>query len=228
MKKVSEQPSTLKVLAITAVGAFAFLFAPVISLSPALAQQITNTTAVGGIPEITELPPQLLMTAIVVDNQPFYQSTSSNVTSMRIVDVSPSGVTQEVSFVEKAFMRNIGNVTNAVTFVDNITRDGRITIVHGAGKGIITTENGDTISWNSYGLGLPAGYGNRNNNDTSATIASGGLNTDRITTYRGIAFFSTDSERLSFMNNVVGLYISQVNDENGSSWRQIWEWKNNY
>jgi hypothetical protein len=76
----------------------------------------------------------------------------------------------------------------------------------------ITTENGDMISWNAYDLGLTV---NGNVDDTAA-----GLNTERNTTFRGIIFLSTNSENLSFMNNVVGLYI---NDENG---RQIWEWRN--
>jgi hypothetical protein len=80
-------------------------------------------------------------------------------------------------------------------------------------KEIITTENGDIISWNAFDIGLTVN-GNGNGDDT------GGLDTERNTTFRGIIFLSTNSENLSFMNNVVGLYI---NDENG---RQIWEWRN--
>ena len=218
--KVSHQLSTVRVLAFAAAGGvFAFLFAPVISISPAIAQQITNTTTAGGIPETADLPQQLL---VAVDNEPFYQSISGNLASMRIVDVSSSLVTREGSFVETAFMRNIGNVTNTGTYIENVNHN--IGIAHSVGKGIITTENGggDVISWNAYDLGLLSGYGsgNRNGNDTAAGL-------DSITTYRGIVFFNTDSERLSFMNNIVGLYITQVNNENGSSLRQIWEWKNN-
>lgn len=230
MKEVAEQLSTLRVLAFVVVGVLTFLSVPDVSLSAALAQQQTTDNTAGDIPKPAELPQQLLMMAIVND-EPLYRSISSDRTSLRVVDVvSPSVVIEEVSYIEKAFMKNIGNVTNTVTFVDNISRDGTI-IVHGVGKGIITTENGDTVSWNAYGLGLPAGYGDGNNNDTATntTAADNGLNnTEKITIYRGIIFFSTDSERLSFMNNLVGLYISQVNDENGTSLRQIWEWRNNY
>lgn len=231
MKEVAKQLSTLRVLAFAVLlGVFTFLSVLEVSLSPTLAQQqTTNNTAAGEIPETAELPQQLLMT-VIVDDEPLYQSISSNRTSMRVVDVCPSVVIQEVSYIEKAFMKNIGNVTNTATFVDNISRDGTI-IVHGVGKGIITTENGDTVSWNAYGLALPAGYGYGINNDTgtNTTAADNGLNnTEKITIYRGIIFFSTDSERLSFMNNLVGLYISQVNEENGTSLRQIWEWRNNY
>jgi hypothetical protein len=186
------------------LGVLAFLFAPIVSLSPVLAQQITDTTTtIPEIPETIELP-QLL----AIDNEPFYQAIGGNTTIVETVEVSPSVVVQKGSFVEKALMRNIGDVTNTGTYVENIYHNGTQL---GAGKGIITTRNGDFISWNAYDLGLTV---NGNGNDT------GGLNTETTTTYRGIIFLHTTSENLSFMNNVIGLYIY---DENG---RQIWEWRN--
>lgn len=232
MKKVSEQSSTLRVLAFAAaISASAFLFAPVVSTPPALGQeQTTNTTTARGIPETVELHEQQQLSRVIIDNEPLYQSISGNLTSTRIVDVvSTSVVIEEESFVERAIMKDIGNVTNTGTYVENI--DYTRGIVNGAGKGIITTEDGvggrDMISWNAYDIGLLSGYGrdNRNSDDTTGSSA---LNTEKIRTYRGIIFFNTDSDRLSFMNNVVGLYITQVNNENGSSLRQIWEWRNNY
>lgn len=162
---------------------------------------------------------------MTIDNEPLYQSTSGNLTSMRIVSVSPSVVIQEQSFVERAFMKDIGNVTTILTFVDNINHDEGI--VQGAGRGIISADNGDLIRLTLYSLGLLTGFDNGNNNDTSTTTENDTLNTERITRYRGIVFFDTDSERLSFLNNVVGLYVTQVNEENGTSLRQIWEWRNN-
>ena len=207
--KVYEQLRVLGVL-VFAVGALAFLFAPVTSLSPVIAQQTTadttTTTTTATIPEIPETieSPQSLM----IDNEPFYQAISGNITNVEILEASPSVVVQKESFVEKALIRNIGNVTNTGTFVETIHHNGTHQAI---GKGIITTENGDRISWNAYDIGLTV---NDNGNDTA------GLNTERKPTFRGIIFLSTNSENLSFMNNVVGLYI---NDENG---RQIWEWRN--
>ncbi|HYZ60124.1 MAG TPA: hypothetical protein VE544_10755 [Nitrososphaeraceae archaeon] len=148
---------------------------------------------------------------MMIDNEPFYQVIDSNITNVETVEVSPSVVVQKNSFVEEALMRNIGNVTNTGTFVANIYDNGT---QHGVGKGVITTENGDRISWNAYDIGLTVN-GNGGDDDTAS-----GLNTERMPTFRGIIFLSTNSENLSFMNNVVGLYI---NDENG---RQIWEWRN--
>jgi hypothetical protein len=136
---------------------------------------------------------------------------------MEIVETSPSVVTQKVSFSEIGFMRNIGNVSNSETFVENAYDNGTL---FGVGKGVITTENGVRISWNAYDIGLTAVSGNGNSNNNETASGGGGLNAEGMPTFRGIIFFSTNSENLSFMNNVVSLYI---NDENG---RQIWEWRN--
>jgi hypothetical protein len=198
------------VLAFAAIGALAFLFASIVSLSPVIAQQQTTDTTTTTIPETPESieSPQSLM----IDSEPFFQLIDSNITNVETVEVSPSVVVQKVSFEDIALMRDIGNVTNTGTFVENIYDNGTL---YGVGKGVITTENGDIISWNAYDIGLTVN-GNGDEDDT----ASGGLNTERTTTFRGIIFLHTTSESLSFMNNVVGLYI---NDENG---RQIWEWRN--
>lgn len=192
-----------------AIGALAFLFAPIASLSPVIAQQQTTDTTTTTIPEIPQtLESSQLLT--MIDNEPFYRAIDSNLTNVEIVDANPSVVVHKVSFSEIALMRNIGNVSNIGTFVETVFPDRTL---DGVGKGVITTENGDRISWNAYDIGLTAN-GN-GNNDT----ASGSLNTERMPTFRGIIFLSTNSENLSFINNVVGLYI---NDENG---RQIWEWR---
>ena len=204
-----EQPSTLGVLTFTAaIGVLAFLFAPIASLSPVIAQQQTTDTTTTTIPEIPQtLESSQLLT--MIDNEPFYWAIDNNLTNIEIVDASPSVVVQKISFSEIALMRNIGNVSNIGTFVENVYDNGTL---YGVGKGVITTENGDRISWNAYDIGLTV-----NGNGGDDDFTSGGLN--RMPTFRGIIFLSTNSENLSFMNNVVGLYI---NDENG---RQIWEWR---
>jgi hypothetical protein len=194
---------------VAAIGALAFLFAPIASLSPVIAQTTeTTTTTIPEIPQTSESSQLLTM----IDNEPFYRAIDSNLTNVEIIEVSPSVVVHKVSFSETALMRNIGNVSNIGTFVETVFPDGTL---DGVGKGVITTENGDRIIWNAYDIGLTVN-GNGDNNDT----ASGGLSTESMPTFRGIIFLSTNSEDLSFMNNVVGLYI---NDENG---RQIWEWRN--
>jgi hypothetical protein len=130
---------------------------------------------------------------ITLDREPLYQETSGNVTSTRKISANQT----EISFTERGVLKSIGNVTNTGTFIDNSSDDGRV--LRGVGKGTITTENGDTISWTAYDIGNKTG---------------------NMTTYRGTIFFDTNSEKLANMDNVIGLYIQT--ESNG---RQIWEWK---
>jgi hypothetical protein len=130
------------------------------------------------------------------DRDPLYQSTSRNVTSVREVSANQT----EISFVEKGIMKNIGNVTNTGIFIDNSSDNGRV--LQGVGNGSITTENGDIVSWNAYDIGNETG---------------------NVTTFKGAIFFDTNSEKLTSMDNVMGLYIQNIS--NGNSLRQIWEWK---
>jgi hypothetical protein len=196
-----------------AIGALAFLFAPIASLSPVIAQTTTETTTTT-IPEIPQTLESSQLLTMMIDSEPFYEAIDNNLTNIEIVDASPSVVVQKVSFSEIALMRNIGNVTNIGTFVENVYHNGT---VYGVGKGVITTENGDRISWNAYDIGLTVN-GNGGDDDTAS-----GLSAEGMLRFRGIIFFQTTSENLGFMNNVVGLYINDINDENG---RQIWEWRN--
>ena len=145
MKKVSEQLFAQRVLAFAAViGAISFVSAPALSLSSIIAQQqtgTTNTTATERILETLDLHErqQQPSTILTVDNEPLYKSISGNLTSSRIVDVvSPSLVIEEESFVERAIMKDVGNVTNNGTYTENIKQNRGI--ANGVGKGVITTD----------------------------------------------------------------------------------------
>lgn len=133
---------------------------------------------------------------ITLGREPLYQSTSGNVTNTRQISANQT----EISFTEKGVMKNIGNVTNTGTYIDNSSDNGRV--LHGAGKGTITTQNGDTINWKAYDLGNKTG---------------------NMQTYKGFVFFDTNSEKLASMDNLIGLYIQSQSNTN--SLRQIWEWK---
>jgi hypothetical protein len=99
-------------------------------------------------------------------------------------------------------MVGIGYVTNIGTFLETNKSDKTIS---GQGRGIITTTDGDLVMWTSYDLGQ--------------------INSDKSEKYRGIIFFDAVSKgKLDFLNNTVGLYASDVGS-NGSSFRQIWQWK---
>lgn len=132
---------------------------------------------------------------------PLYRSNSGNVTSINNLNDTELPET-EVTFTENGTIIGIGNVTNIGTFLETHKSDN---IIIGQGKGSIITDNGEFINWTSYDLGEIA------------------LN--KAEKYRGIIFFNALSEgSLDFLNNTIGLYTSDV-PNNGSSLRQIWQWK---
>jgi hypothetical protein len=93
--------------------------------------------------------------------------------------------------------------TNIGTFW-SITRPGGT--LYGEGQGVMTTKGGDEMAtWNGYGVGRFTGPG-------------------RIS-YRGSFFYRTNSTgKLSFLNNIVGLFEYEW-DEGGNSAAKVWEWK---
>jgi len=82
-----------------AIGALAFLVAPIASLSPIIAQQQTTVTTSTTIPEIPQtLESSQLLT--MIDSELFYRSIDSNLTNVEIVDANLSVVVNKVSFSE--------------------------------------------------------------------------------------------------------------------------------
>ena len=115
-------------------------------------------------------------------SKPVYQAiTSSFLTSQHLLS-KPFTVTKEFVF-EKGVMKNIGNVTNNMTFIHTYFHDGSI---RANGKGIIKTMDSQMINWISSDIG---------------TFKNKGY------TFEGIVLFnSTNSDKLSFLNNKIGIY----------------------
>lgn len=115
-------------------------------------------------------------------SQPIYQATNADFFASQNLSSKPFTVTKESVF-EQAFMRDIGNVTNNMTFVNTYLPDKSI---QAKGNGTIETEDGQTVDWISSDIGI---------------INSKGF------TFQGIILFSTtNSEKLSFLNNAIGIY----------------------
>ena len=74
-----------------------------------------------------------------------------NFIDTKVLSNTPTLVTEE-SFLEKAIMKNIGNVTNRMTFIN--TYDAQSTIIQGRGNGTIETEDGQSIGWISSDIGV--------------------------------------------------------------------------
>ena len=115
-------------------------------------------------------------------SKPIYQVTNSTFFATQNISSNPFPVTKEFVFA-KGIMKNIGNVTNNMTFFNTYFPDNSI---QGKGNGTIKTEDGQTIDWISSDIGI--------------------LNSKGYT-FQGIVLFNnTNSEKLSFLNHTIGIY----------------------
>ena len=135
---------------------------------------------------------------IIIAEDPFYQSINGTVTSTRILNVE--GILQsEVSFFENALINGNITILNQGTFLESIHPNKII----GNGKGIITSSDGQRVTWNAEDIGKVTSNGS--------------------TIYQGLIYFDTTSnDSLSFLKDSVGLYVSIVGGE--ASQRNIWQW----
>jgi hypothetical protein len=125
---------------------------------------------------------KLLQTNSLNVSQPIYQAITSDFFDAQSLPSKTFPVTKE-SVLEQAVMRDIGNVTNNMTFINTHLPDKSI---QAKGNGTIETRDGQTIDWISSDIG---------------TINSKGF------TFQGIILFnSTNSEKFSILNNTVGIY----------------------
>jgi hypothetical protein len=138
--------------------------------------------------------------SLVVAQSPFYESKVGKVIGQVVSNsVAPQ---VQVSVVENGTMKGVGNVTNLETWWDTYKTP---TIINALGRGILTTKDGQMATWTAQDLG-------RINVNTG------------VTTFNGIIFFNTNSTgSLGFLNNLVGLYITQTNSSMRTT--KIWEWK---
>jgi hypothetical protein len=115
-------------------------------------------------------------------SKPIYQVTNDSFFATQNVSSKPFPVTKEFDFA-KGIMKNIGNVTNNMTFFNTYFPNNSI---QGKGNGTIKTEDGQTIDWISSDIGI---------------LSNNGY------TFQGIILFNnTNSEKLSFLNHAIGIY----------------------
>jgi hypothetical protein len=111
-----------------------------------------------------------------------YQAVTSTFFNSQNISSKPFPVTKEFVF-EQAVMKNIGNVTNNMTFINTYLPDKSI---QAKGNGTIKTGDGQTVNWISSDIGI---------------FNSKGF------TFQGIVLFNnTNSKKLSSLNNTIGIY----------------------
>jgi len=115
-------------------------------------------------------------------SKPIYQVTNNTFLATQNISSNPYPITKEFGFA-KGIMKSVGNVTNNMTFINTYLPDNSI---QGKGNGTIKTEDGQTIDWISSDIGI---------------LSNNGY------TFHGILLFNnTNSEKLSFLNHVIGIY----------------------
>ena len=115
--------------------------------------------------------------------------------------VSVEGPTIETTVASSGTLKGV-QVNEILTYVANPSSKG---ILHGIGKGVINTQDGEIATFTGEGIGR--------------FDASG------LLTWRGAIFFHTSSEgKLEFLNNKVGVFEAQV-DSQGNFADKTWEWE---
>lgn len=134
-----------------------------------------------------------LQTNSLNPSKPIYQAITGDFLAAKNVSSKPHKITEE-SFFEKGIMINVGNVTNNMTFTNTYLSP---SLIQAKGKGSIETSEDRKIDWISSDIG---------------TINSTGYY------FHGIILFNnTMDEKLSFLNNTVGIY-----EETPAVKRTIW------
>ena len=116
----------------------------------------------------------------------------------RVLSTDPPTV--EVTFEDSGPVYGIPT-TGMGTYTSVIAPDQSIA---GSGQGIITTQDGEGISWTGTGIGKFGQAG--------------------AVSYRGMLCFRTTSEKLARLNNACGAFEYEV-DPSGATVSKVWEWK---
>ena len=125
----------------------------------------------------------MLVTNSLNLSAPVYQAYSGVFLGTKNLSSGPPLISEDYA-IEKAVMKNVGNVTNNMTFMNTHLSDGTI---QSAAKGVIASEDGQNISWISSDIGMIKDQGEL---------------------FHGIVQFNiTNSPSFSFLNNATGIDI---------------------
>jgi len=125
--------------------------------------------------------------------------TTGKMSGQRVIDLE--GPTVETNVSSMGTLNGV-QVTETLTFVSGPTSKG---VIHGLGKGVINTKDGQIATFTGEGIGR--------------------FDSTGVLKWRGALFFHTNSEgNLQFLDNIVGVFESDV-DALGNFTDKIWEWK---
>lgn len=107
------------------------------------AQQSTNTNTIIGN-GILDFSNNLTLVNL------FYQAKIAKVVSQKVLDTSEDFPQVDLSTIQNGILKDVRNVTNLTTWTNTLKSD---KIIYGAGKGVITAENGEMITWIANDIG---------------------------------------------------------------------------
>ena len=116
----------------------------------------------------------------------------------RVVSANPLAV--EVTFEGSGKLLG-ANFVEFGTYTAGPRPDGKL---YGTGQGVVTTMDGDMVTWQGSGLG---------------TFKERGA-----VSYRGAIYYQTASTKLARLNSVAAVFEFEV-DAEGKTSSKIWEWK---
>lgn len=113
--------------------------------------------------------------------EPVYQAYSATFVGSKNLSSGSPLITEDCA-IEKAVMKNVGNVTNNMTFINTHLPDGTI---QSTSRGTITSEDGHNIGWISSDIGI--------------------INDHGELFYGIIQYEVTNSSTFSFLSNMTGI-----------------------
>jgi hypothetical protein len=132
---------------------------------------------------------------------PFFIDRGSADTGTRVLSITDPVQTED-SYIATVTIKDVGNATDTGTFITTYEPN---EITTSTGQGIITYD-GEIATYTAKDLG--------ETNEKGEKI------------YRGIQLFSTNSTgKLSFMDNLVALYVYEDNPDGSRKSGKMWEWK---
>lgn len=133
------------------------------------------------------------------------EEESGKITGQRVLDVE--GPKMETSFKMNGKFGGIEG-SDIGTYCTVMREGSEQGVMYGEGPGVITTKDGQGMAtWTGQGIGR--------------FTAPGKIS------FRGSVFYRTNSTgggKISFLNNVVGVFEYEM-DEQGNSSTIVWEWK---
>ncbi len=126
---------------------------------------------------------------------------NGQVTATRVLPSDGGSPMVEVSFQARGRLLDV-DVTDLGTYVSVVRPDGTL---FGDGQGLLTTSDGDTVTWSGGGVGRFLGRGS-------------------AVSWRGAIYYQTTAAKLARLNGTAAVFEYEV-DENGGTEAKLFEWK---